>query len=133
MPRLPRFLHVLTAVHALGALTCFAMALGSAVSTPFREGLAVTGGSTIMVRWFGAGTWAFLSFIGAVLGVLAYASWRRRPWAWPLTLVLYGIGVLGALWQVSVGIPQGWAAAVVNASVFAYAATPAVRRAYLGR
>jgi hypothetical protein len=49
-----------------------------------------------------------------------------------MTLIVYGIGVAGSLWQVSVGIPQGWVAAVVNGGVLFYAATPAVRRAYTG-
>ncbi len=106
------------------------MAAGSVVSDGFREGLAVSGGSTIMVESFGTETWVFLLFVGLVLAVLAYASWQVRPWAWHMTLIVYGIGVLGSLWQVSVGIPQGWVAAAVNGAVFAYAATPKVRRAY---
>lgn len=106
------------------------MATGSALSSGFREALAVSGGSTIMVRWFGARTWIFLTFVGLVLAALAWASWRRRPWAWHMTLVVYGIGVLGALWQVSVGIREGWIAALVNAAVVLYAARPSVRAAY---
>lgn len=131
MERLPRFLHVLTAVHAAGALVCFVMAGGSAVSSNFRESLAVSGGSKIMLRWFGEWTWAFLAFVGCVLAVLAYGSWRRRRWAWHLTLLVYGIGVLGSLWQVSLGIQQGWVAAAINGAVVAYASTQGVRRAYL--
>jgi hypothetical protein len=50
-----------------------------------------------------------------------------------MTLIVYGIEMIGSLWQVSVGIPQGWIAAIVNASVLAYAGTPGVRRAYLRR
>ena len=73
-------------------------------------------------------TWAFLLFIGIVLAVLADASWRLRRWAWHLTLAVYGIGVIGSLWQVSVGITEGWLAAIVNGAVVAYAAQPAVRR-----
>jgi hypothetical protein len=130
---LPRFLHILTAVHALGALTCFLMAVGSAISADFRTSLAVSGGSTMMVTIFGRLTWAFLTFVGSVLATLAYASWHVRPWAWSMTLIVYGIGVLGSLWQVSVGIPQGWVAAIVNASVLVYASTPRVRRAYMKR
>ncbi len=106
------------------------MAAGSAVSSEFRAALAVSGGSTIMVESFGCWTWAFLTFVGTVLAALAYASWRLRRWAWPLTLIVYGIGVLASLWQVSVGIPQGWMSAAVNASVLVYASTPGVRRAY---
>jgi len=130
MRRSASFVHVLTVVHAIGALACFTMAAGSAASARFRESLAVSGGSTIMVRALGASTWIFLLLVGMVLAVLAHASWRARPWAWHLTLIVYGIGVAGSLWQVSVGIPQGWISATVNAAVVACACTPAVRRAY---
>lgn len=129
---MPRFLHVLTAIHAVGAVACFVMATGSAISEEFRSSLAVSGGSALMLALFGEGTWAFLLFVGMVLAVLAYASWRRRWWAWSMTLIVYGIGVLGSLWQVDQGIPQGWVAAVVNGAVFVYAARPTVRRAYTG-
>jgi hypothetical protein len=106
------------------------MALGSAVAPGFREFLVVSGGSEIMVEVFGQQTWAFLAFVGWVLAILAYASWRVLPWAWQMTLVVYGVGVVGSLWQVSVGIGEAWAAVVVNGAVVAYAARPAVRRAY---
>ena len=86
-----------------------------------------------MVALFAEWTWAFLLFVGVVLAVLAYSSWRVRPWAWPLTLVVYSVGVCGSLWQVTMGIPQGWAGAVVNGAVLIYAASPAVRRAYTGK
>ena len=113
-------------------MACFVMALGSAVSAEFRSSLAVSGGSAMMVSFFGEHTWAFLVFVGSVLALLACASWRVRWWAWPMTLVVYGIGVLGSLWQVSVGIQQGWLAVVVNGAVLTCAATPAVRRACMG-
>ncbi|HBY58702.1 MAG TPA: hypothetical protein DEH78_02695 [Solibacterales bacterium] len=133
MNRQPRFLHVLTIVHAAGALVCVALAGGSAVSPAFRDGLALTGGSARMVAMFGSWTPAFLLGVGCVLAVLAYGAWRVRPWAWALTLAVYGAGVLGSLWQVSVGIRQGWLASAVNGAVFVYAATPGVRRAYTRR
>ena len=84
-----------------------------------------------MIAMFGEGTWVFLLFVGSVLAVLAYSSWRVHWSAWPMTLLVYGIGVLGSLWQVSMGIPQGWMAAAVNSAVVIYAARPAVRRAYM--
>lgn len=127
-----RFVHGLTAIHSLGAVACFVMAAGSAASSGFREALVVSGGSEIMVATFGSWTWAFLAFVGTVLAILAWASWRMRPWAWQMTLVVYGIGVLGSLWQVSVGIAEGWVAAGINGAVVVYAVTPAVRRAYRG-
>jgi hypothetical protein len=124
---------VLTAVHACGAVACAVLAVGSGLSTEFRNRLAVSGGSTIMVEAFGAQTWAFLASVGAVLATLAYASWRLLSWAWPLTVAVYGVGVLGSMWQVSVGIPQGWISAMIKAGVLVYASTPAVRCAYARR
>ena len=127
---LPRFLHVLTGIHALGAMACFIMAVGSGTSPHFRDALAASGGSELMVDMLGPRTWLFLLFVGAVLATLAYASWRVRPWAWELTLIVYGIGVIGSLWQVSLGIKEAWSAAVVNGAVVLYAAKRNVRRAY---
>lgn len=127
---LPRFLHVLTAIHALGALVCLVMAVGSAISPGFLEALAVSGGSELMIQYFGTLTWAFLLFVGAVFATLAYVSWHVKPWAWELTLIVYGIGVLGSLWQVTMGIHEGWMAAMVNGAVVTYAVTPGVRSAY---
>lgn len=127
---LPRFLHALTFVHAAGSLVTLVMAIGSAASPAFRDGLVQSPGSAYMVQWFGAWTWTFLLFLSLVLGSLAYGSWRLRRWVWPLTLVVYAIGVLGSLWQVSVGIPQGWVSATINGFVVAYAGRPTVARAY---
>lgn len=127
---LPRFLHGLTVIHALGAMVCLVMAGGSAVSGGFRNALADSGGSELMVEYFGTRTWAFLLFVGATLATLAHASWQMKPWAWELTLLVYGIGVLGSLWQVAMGIPEGWLAAGVNGAVLIYASTPGVRLAY---
>ena len=84
-----------------------------------------------MVQAFGAWTWMFLAFIESVLAILAHASWRVKPWAWHMTLVVYGIGVLGSLWQVSVGIREGWMAVAVNGAVLLYACRRGVRQAYL--
>jgi hypothetical protein len=67
-----------------------------------------------MLALFGEWTWAFLLFVGTVLAVLGWASWLVRPWAWEMTLVVYSIGVLGSLWQVSVASRRGGSLAVVN-------------------
>lgn len=128
--RIPRGVHVLTLIHGVGSLVCVVLSVGSALSIDFRRGLARTGGSRLMVDVFGGWTWAFLGFIAVVLATLSYGSWKLRPYAWPLTLAVYSIGVLGSLWQVSLGIASAWTAAVINAGVVAYATTPAIRRAY---
>lgn len=85
-----------------------------------------------MLDLFGTLTWLFLLFVSAVLAVLAYGSFTVRPWAWQMTLVVYGIGVAGSLWQVSQGIPAGWVSAVLNGAVVAYASRHTVRIAYTG-
>ena len=131
--RVPRGIHALTALHGAGALACFVMSAGSALSEPFRLGLARSGGSALMVAWFGPWVWAFLLGVGALLALLSYGSWRLRPWALPLTVACYAVGVLGSLWEVSIGIREGWLGAAINAAVVVYALTPPVRRAYLGR
>lgn len=126
----PKGVHVLTAIHGVGSVVCAVLSAGSAVSVGFRQSLARTGGSRLMVAFFGDWTWAFLLFIAGVLGTLSYGSWNRRRYTWPLTLAVYSVGVLGSLWQVSVGIDEAWVSAVINAGVVAYAASPGVRRAY---
>lgn len=47
-----------------------------------------------------------------------------------MTLVVYGIGVAGSLWQVSLGIRAGWVSAVVNGAVVACASRNEIRVAY---
>lgn len=126
----PPGVHVLTTIHGLGGFACAVLSAGSVVSVRFRDSLAQTGGSRMMVELFGGWTWAFLLFLAVVLGTLSYGSWKLRRYAWPMTLAVYTIGVLGSLWQVSVGIGEAWASAVINACVVVYAATPKVRRAY---
>ena len=126
----PRGIHVLTAIHGLGAVTCLVMAVGSAISERFRLGLVASPGSAIMVDWFGQQVWMFLVGIAVLLTVLCYGSWKLRSWTPPLTIVCYSIGVVGGLWEVSIGIPAGLLAATINAGVVAYACTRSVREAY---
>lgn len=130
MEPVPRGVHALTALHALGALACVVMAAGSALSEGFRLGLARSGGSALMVAWFGPYVWAFLLAVAAVLATLSYGSWRLRRWALPLTVACYAVGVAGSLWEVSLGIREAWLGAAINAAVVGYACTRGVRRAY---
>jgi hypothetical protein len=126
----PRGIHILTLLHGLGAVACLVMATGSAASEHFRLSLVASPGSALMMDWFGPRVWIFLVGIAGLLSTLCYGSWKLRPWTWPLTLVCYSIGVIGGLWEVSIGIPAGLLAAVINASVVVYACTKRVRAAY---
>ena len=126
----PWGIHVLTVIHGLGAIACLIMAIGSAASEPFRLGLVASPGSAIMVEFFGQYVWVFLVVIATLLTALCYGSWHLRRWTLPLTIVCYSIGVIGGLWEVSIGIPAGLLAAAINGSVVAYGCTKAVRAAY---
>jgi hypothetical protein len=126
----PRGVHVLTVIHGLGAIACLIMAIGSALSDRFRLSLVASPGSEMMVEFFGRHVWVFLIGIVALLSALCYGSWHLRPWTWPLTIVCYSIGVIGGLWEVSIGIPAGLLAAAINGSIVAFACAKRVRAAY---
>ena len=127
---MPRGVHVLTTIHCLGAIACLVMGVGSAVSNEFRLGLIASPGSALMMDVFGQHVWIFLFAIASLLLTLCYGSWQLRPWALPLTVVCYSIGVAGGLWETTVGVPAGFLAAAINATVVAYACTKQVRLAY---
>lgn len=129
-PVVPWGIHVLTTIHALGAVACLIMAAGCAISERFRLSLVASPGSALMMNWFGQRVWIFLLIIASLLSALAYGSAHLRRWTWPLTLICYSIGVVGGLWEVSLGIAAGFLAAAINAGVVAYACTGPVRAAY---
>ena len=128
--RVPLGIHLLTAIHGLGAIACLVMAVGSAISERFRLSLVVSPGSALMMDVFGPRVWIFLIPIVVLLTILCYGSWHLRRWTRPLTIVCYSIGVVGGLWEVSIGIPAGLLAAAINAGVVAYACSAQVRAAY---
>ena len=129
-PRVPWGVHVLTILHGLGAVACLVMATGSAMSERFRLSLVASPGSALMMDLFGQRVWIFLLAIAVLLSALCYGSWKLRSWARPLTIVCYSIGVIGGLWEVTIGIPAGLLAAAINAGVVVYACTRQVREAY---
>ena len=128
--RIPWGIHLLTAIHGLGALALIVMAVGCALSEKFRLSLIASPGSALMMDWFGRNVWIFLLMIACLLSVLCYGSWRLRGWARPLTIICYSIGVFGGLWEVWMEIPAGFLAAAINGGVVAYACTRQVRAAY---
>ena len=126
----PWGIHVLTAIHGLGAVACLVMAFGSVISARFRLGLIASPGSALVISFFGQHVWIFLMVIAALLTTLCYGSWRLRCWTRPLTIVCYSIGVVGGLWEVSIGIPAGMLAAAINGAVVGYACSKPVKEAY---
>lgn len=128
--RIPWGIHLLTAIHGLGALVLIVMAVGCSLSESFRLSLIASPGSALMMDLFGRNVWIFLLFIAGLLSVLCYGSWRLRPWTRPLTIICYSIGVIGGLWEVWMGIPAGFLAAGINGGVVAYACSRQVKSAY---
>lgn len=128
--RVPWGIHLLTAIHGVGALALVIMAVGCALSEKFRLSLIASPGSALMMEWFGPNVWIFLLLIASLLSALCYGSWRLRGWTRPLTIICYSIGVFGGLWEVWIGIPAGFLAAAINGGVVAYACTSQVKAAY---
>lgn len=91
------------------------------MSERFRLSLVKSPGSALMMDLFGRNVWIFLLVIAALLSALCYGSWHLRPWARPLTIICYSIGVVGGLWEAWMGIPAGFIAAGINAGVVVYA------------
>ena len=128
--RVPWGIHLLTAIHGMGALALIVMAVGCSLSERFRLSLIASPGSALMMDWFGQSVWIFLLLIASLLSALCYGSWCLRSWARPLTIVCYSIGAFGGLWEVWMGIPAGFLAAAINGCVVAYACTDQVKAAY---
>ena len=131
-PRLARgigFVRILTVIHAIGSLVLVGMT-GFLLLGGDAERLSRTPGSRLMVDALGGALPAFLGGLGVFLGAMAWASHRRRPWAWWAAVASYSIGVLGSLWEVSVGIRAAWLSTLINAGVVALLLVPSTRRVY---
>lgn len=123
------FVRILTTIHALGSLvlvvmTSYLLLGGSA------DQLSRTPGSRLMVDALGPWLPAFLGSLAVFLGAMAWSSHRRRAWAWRAAVASYGIGVLGSLWEVSVGIHQAWLSALINGGVVALLLSQPTRCVY---
>ncbi|MEO5618771.1 MAG: hypothetical protein ABIS67_13470 [Candidatus Eisenbacteria bacterium] len=126
------FLRTLTTIHALGSLVLTGMTLYLLGGDDRAEALARSPGARLMVRALGGWLPVFLASLAIFLGSLAWASHHRRPWAWGAAVVAYSIGILGSMWEVSVGIHQAWLSVLINAGVVAMLLSAPTRWAYLG-
>jgi hypothetical protein len=126
------FVRILTTIHALGSLVLVGMTsylfLGGS-----PEHLARTPGARLMVDATGRWLPAFLGSLAIFLGAMAWSSHHRRPWAWRAALLAYTVGVLGSLWEVSVGIHDAWLSALINLGVVALLLGRPTRRVYFRR
>jgi len=128
--QIPWGIHLLTAIHGMGALALIVMAVGCFLIERFRLSLIASPGSALVMDLFGPNVWIFVLLIASLLSVLCYGSWCLRAWVRPLTIACYSVGVFGGLWEVWMGIPAGFLAAAINGGVVAYACTSQVRAAY---
>jgi hypothetical protein len=124
------FLQVLTTIHATGSLILVGMTLYVLAGESHSEELARTPGARIMVDTLGRWLPAFLGGLACFLAVLAWSSYRRRPWAWYGAIIAYLIGVLGSAWEISVGIQQAWISLAINTIVVTLLLSHPTREAY---
>jgi hypothetical protein len=127
------FVRTLTTVHAVGALVLVGMTLYVLARPDHARQFARSPGAKLMVNVLGPWLPMFLGGLALFLGSLAWASFRRRPWAWRAAIVAYSIGVIGSLWEVAIGIQQAWVSALINAGVVAMLLSRPTRRAYFAR
>ena len=126
------FVRILTVIHALGSIVLVGMTSYLLAGGP-ADGLARTPGGRLMVGALGPGLPVFLGSLAAFLAALAWSSHRRRPWAWRAALVAYSVGILGSLWEASVGVTQAWLSAGINSTVVLLLLAPVTRRVYFPR
>lgn len=124
------FVRILTTIHALGSVVLLCMTIYVLMGSDHAEALARTPGARLMVTVLGALLPMCLGALAAFLGAMALASHHRRPWAWRAAVISYSVGVLGGLWEVSIGIHQAWLSTFINAIVVTLLLTGATRRVY---
>lgn len=123
------FVRILTTIHAIGSVVLVGMTSYLLLGAR-PEHLARTPGSRLMVDALGTWLPAFLGSLAVFLGAMAWSSYRRRPWAWRAAVTSYTIGVLGSLWEVSVGIQQAWFSVLINVAVVGLLLSEPTRRVY---
>jgi hypothetical protein len=124
------FVRALTAIHAIGSLV-----LAGIVVFHFAGGVdavtfARTPGARLMIGALGPWVPVFLAVLALFLASMAWASHRRRPWAWRAAVAAYTFGILGSLWEASTGAWQAWLSVLVNAGVVTLLWSRPTRRAY---
>ncbi len=123
------FVRILTVIHALGSIVLVGMTTYLLAGGP-AGALARTPGGRLMVEVLGPWLAVFLGSLAAFLAALAWSSLQRRPWAWRAATAAYSVGILGSLWEVSVGVTQAWLSVGINSVVVLLLLAPMTRRVY---
>jgi hypothetical protein len=98
--------------------------------------LAILGGIAFLVS--GLGTLVLIPLIGIFLGsglfilglayfLMAYGLWKGKGWAWTLTLILSGIGIIVGIGSIVVGNIGSIFHTIINAIIIYYLYRPNVK------
>lgn len=98
--------------------------------------LAILGGIAFLAS--GLGTLILIPLIGIFIGsglfilglayfLMAYGLWKARSWAWTLTLILSGIGIIVGIGSIIVGNIGSIFHIIINAIVIYYLYRPNVK------
>jgi hypothetical protein len=98
--------------------------------------LAILGGIAFLVS--GLGTLVLIPLIGILLGsglfilglayfLMAYGLWKGKGWAWTLTLILSGIGIIVGIGSIVVGNIGSIFHTIINAIIIYYLYRPNVK------
>ena len=98
--------------------------------------LAILGGIAFLVS--GLGTLVLIPLIGIFLGsglfilglayfLMAYGLWKGKGWAWTLTLILSGIGIIVGIGSILVGNIGSIFHTIINAIIIYYLYRPNVK------
>lgn len=103
--------------------------------------LAILGGIAFLVS--GLGTLVLIPLIGIFLGsgmfilglayfLMAYGLWKGKGWAWTLTLILSGIGIIVGIGSIVVGNIGSIFHTIINAIIIYYLYRPNVKAFFNG-
>ena len=97
--------------------------------------LAILGGIAFLVVGL---TLIFIPVVGIFIGsglfilglayfLVAYGLWNERSWAWTLTLILSGIGIIVGIGSIIVGNIGSIIHTIINAIIIYYLSRPTVK------
>jgi hypothetical protein len=101
----------------------------------FTGGLGFLGSGAmifVLIPLLGIIIGGVLVMIGIAYFVMAYGLWNGRRWAWKLTLILSGIGIIVGIGSIVVGNVGSLFHTIINAIVIFYLYRPNVKD-YFGR
>jgi len=84
-------------------------------------------GTLILIPLMGIFIGSGLFILGLAYFLMAYGLWKARSWAWTLTLILSGIGIIVGIGSIIVGNIGSIFHIIINAIVIYYLYRPNVK------